>query len=739
MPFVPPKVKLVAALPSVRVAWLALAGTGCALPLFPLLGQPGYEFSVTLAALHGLFGGVLGAAAVARAQPTRAPVGPYVTAALLLSLSALVPPLLVATLSAFWGTACDPFAQIAFVPVVAVPSSVLAVATGALCRTFFRSSLGAALAYAALVFLSLGVTVFPILTGPQVFAYNHFLGFLPGPLYDEALQVSGALLWFRLATLSWALGYLGLATRRSKAALAGFAMAFGLELASGPLGFRSSDARVEEALGATRQTEHFRLVYPREKNAADVERWVRDLEFRHQQLTDFLGGDIPGTTTVWLYRSAEEKQRLTGAARTQFAKPWRREVHVNDSKVPHDIIKHELVHALAAPLGRPPFGVTAQGFGLVPLAGLIEGFAVAGDNPVDELTLHQWASGMKKSGLLPELSGLFSKTGFFAAAPSRAYTAAGSFIRHLGDTRGQTTLRDLYRDGDFVRVYGVDVGTLSKEWLAFLDAQTLGEDEEALAFARFRKGSLFQRACAREVASLSQAAANVHWSDPAEAARLYGRCAALQPNEPQHVLAQSSALERAGDVDSALSLLSTWSAAAGAMSPTVRADFLLAQADLEASRDRWAEAEAHLQQVVDLKVSSAVDRTARIKLEALRNEAVRAALLAYFKKGSDDVKLYVLREALERAPHVGAVRYLLGRRLVQAGQPALGLAQLLEARRLGLPRSIDREAQRLESEARYAMGDCDGLATMKADEWHARCTFETKHFGDVAGAKDALR
>ena len=52
-------------------------------------------------------------------------------------------------------------------------------------------------------------------------------------------------------------------------------------------------------------------------------------EFRFQQVSTFFGAPPPGKVTVWWYRDAAEKQRLVGAEHTQFAKPWRREVHVN--------------------------------------------------------------------------------------------------------------------------------------------------------------------------------------------------------------------------------------------------------------------------------------------------------------------------------------------------------------------------------------------------------------------------
>src|SRR5206468_5310574 len=129
----------------------------------------------------------------------------------------------------------------------------------------------------------------------------------------------------------------------------------------------------------------FVLIHPRGMAKEAIERAVRDLELRYAQVSAFLGQAPPGKVTVWWYRDAAEKQRLVGAEHTQFAKPWRREIHVNDLPFPHPVVKHELVHALAAPFGAPPFGVTAHYFGLLPVAGLIEGLAVAADDPLEDL------------------------------------------------------------------------------------------------------------------------------------------------------------------------------------------------------------------------------------------------------------------------------------------------------------------------------------------------------------------
>ncbi|MBK7861692.1 MAG: hypothetical protein IPJ65_24365 [Archangiaceae bacterium] len=95
-----------------------------------------------------------------------------------------------------------------------------------------------------------------------------------------------------------------------------------------------TDAALAEKLGGRRESEHFVLVHPRGMAKEAVERALRDLEFRHQQVSTFFGAAPPGKVTVWWYPSAAEKQRLVGAEHTQFAKPWRHEVHVNDMQFP---------------------------------------------------------------------------------------------------------------------------------------------------------------------------------------------------------------------------------------------------------------------------------------------------------------------------------------------------------------------------------------------------------------------
>ena len=702
--------------------WVILATVGIALTWMPLLGLPGYELASGLSlALTFIGPGLAIVAARARGGP--------IAAAVLLTL-AVIPSLVVAALRTSLGTPCDPLGNVAFVPILILPTAALVAVLGELTVRLTHRRWLEGLTYTGFVLLSALSTAWPIVFGPQVFAFNHLGGYLPGPLYDEELSVPSSLLWFRLATIVLALG-LGawLARRRAWAAvlLGTFAI---IELSGTRLGFRMTDEALAEALGGQVETNELIIHYPRGMTDEQVSRLLGDVRFRYHQIANFFGAPPPGKVRVWFYRSAAEKQRLVGAANTQFAKPWRREIHVDDRGFPHSVIKHELVHAMAAPWGSPPFGVAASFFGLAPHVGVIEGFAVAADNPVDELSLHEWTAAMKKKGLLPEVARVMTPQGFYGAPSSRAYTTAGSFLRFLSERFGKEKLRELYLDGDFLRAFGQPLPELAKQYEAFLDSVPLEPDAVNQAFAKFRRGSLFDRPCAREVGRLAAEASASMTNDPQRSVELLSRCRALQPEEPSHTLSQAQALRRLSQDDASRALLDSELArleeepAPWAEAALARADLAQAEGDVETATKLWT-------RIVERQISPQIDRTSRVRLDGI---AV-AAVSRYFAIGDPDVKLYFLSEAARAHPGAWSVRYLLGRMLEFQDEHATALPVLEALLTEDLPQSIAKETTRLAIEAAFALGRCDVVVKWaapgrygaafdsRAADWVERCAF----------------
>src|SRR5882724_1832914 len=461
--------------PRLYLALLCLLSlVACFLPLADHLG---YELSELVALAAGLFGGIPGIAAarMERDSATRA-----LSRGLWFALWALGIPLALILLNGLRRPACDPLGGFALYLALAVPSATLACILGVACG--FVAPRHAGWLYALVFVASLAVALWPLARGPQMFAFHHLGGMFPGPIYDEAITTSRALWLFRADTLLYAAACAGIALiagpprprRRGIAilAVAGGAAAW-MSLQAEKLHWKASAAQLDAELGGLTETEHLVLHFPREKKEEERALLARDAETDVRAVARFFEIAPGPRVHVYLYRSAEEKRTLIGAAETSFTKPWLRQIHSNDAPVPHPILRHELVHAIGAQVSDGPWGVPG---GLVPKMALVEGVAVAADWPPGEFTLHEEARALEDLHRLPDLRRLFRRGFFYAESGPRAYTAAGSFLRFVWETRGPAAFFRLYASPE-----SIDLPSLVPEYLRFL--QQLREPERAVALA----------------------------------------------------------------------------------------------------------------------------------------------------------------------------------------------------------------------------------------------------------------
>src|SRR5216684_1202729 len=250
----------------------------------------------------------------------------------------------------------------------------------ALCAGLFAAALGTACGFAAprragwivaAVFTAtLVVSLWPVARGPQIFAFHHLGGWFPGPIYDEGIRPSRSLWIFRTATILYAGACAGAALlagpgRRRAAGLALVAAcglpAAWLSLHAERFHWKATAAGLDAELGGSLRTEHIVLHFPREKRDDERRLLARDAEVSWRAVREFAGLPIAAEPVdVFLYRSPEEKRRLTGAAETSFTKPWLRQIHTNDAPAPHPILRHELAHAAFAEIAPGPFGVPGE-------------------------------------------------------------------------------------------------------------------------------------------------------------------------------------------------------------------------------------------------------------------------------------------------------------------------------------------------------------------------------------------
>ncbi len=542
--------------------------------------------------------------------------------------------------------------------------------------------------------------------------FDPLLGAWPGPIYDEALVPDLRVALFAAAAAAQAIAVAAVAQAFVRAGSAGLraaarplvaaAVAVGALVSAGAAlefsGLSGSRATVARALGGRREGSRCTVIFPSERPAAAVDALLRECEFHLADVGRALGVPPPGRVTAYVYRSAEEKRRLVGAAATEYAKPWLREIHLVDAPFPHPLLRHELVHVVGAELAGGLLGVPARAAVLVS-PGLIEGLAAALETPRGRYTVHEWSRAARELGLLPDVARIVGPAGFYAEPPARAYTAAGSFLAFLLERHGAERVREAYRTGDVARAMGVPLRALADEWARFLDGVEPPPGIGAAARARLGRKSLFARPCAREVATLeARAASAASVGRAAEACALYGK-AAERSGSAASLKAMGDVRARAGDLDAAAEAYRAARRAAeddGALRAAVGA----AEGDLAWRRGDVAAAAAAWSGTLATNPELAETRLLEAKIVAARDPelgpAARPLLL-----GDGDPALALARVA--RVDHPLAA-YLAGRALATRGEAAAAIPELDRATAGGLAPALDREARFLLADARCAAG-----------------------------------
>ncbi len=609
--------------------------------------------------------------------------------------------------------------------------------------------------------LALGSALTPLhgfLTEPTVATWHELFGMIPGSIYEDALGPDLRMLAFVATTApfwlgaaAWALATEPVAevptrqhvrTTRGRLGLLVAVTALGVGwVRGGPDGWRVRRADVLDALPIAVEL-RLRGAAPALAGAAgspatearpDVvvhmaaaPGWRRqarllaeDTAVRWHQLRRFLGVVPDATIEVFVYLDDAHKRRLMGAHGVEMAKPWLHQAHLVDPGYGDTTLAHELAHVFGAALVAGPFGVPMRG-GLLPDAVRIEGLAVAAEWPeIDGLNPHAQAAAMERLGLLPPVEALLSPLGFAVESSARAYTVAGSLLRHVGEACGQAALQAVYRGDDIDGACGVGEGVAIAGWRARLAAlaPTLAPaDVEKLA-ARFASPGLLQRPCPLETGRCRERAQRAHrrndavavlreWSTLHEALRGHLGKGELPLGLD---LALAGALAGAGDLQGAQSLLT---ARLGRAPRDVdRAALLAALGDVSLRRGEVAMAMARWREAGALPRGEAAARTLAVKASLVELDAGRDAVADLFALGAPSLPFRRRVEALyEALPDAAMARYLWARmQLFGAKSGAAGAALADLAADAGVDRWVRRECLRLLALHAARAGACDAL------------------------------
>lgn len=668
-----------------------------------------------------------------------------VTAALLAAAIVAIPGG-IAAVRGLWVPTCDWWFGLEAYLVMPIATALLAGATGHALGmlTGPRRVVGAAVAQLPALLIA-AAALHRFYSAPPVFTYNAILGYFPGNLYDENVQLTAALLWSRLEQALWVIALLAAVAlwldlprlrvaraprpggRRGGAIvllLAAGASALGLRLQAGQLGYAIDAGDIEHALGGRLETPHFVIHYARTPEVEEVIGLVAaDHEFRYAQVVGQLGVAPAGKLRSFYFASRDQKARWIGARDVEMAKPWRREIYLEHRGFPHSSLRHEIAHAVASEFGDPLFGVASRrvlGLPLLASPGLIEGLAVALDWPGGRylgMTPHEAVRVLQELGARPSIGSLLSLQ-FFGVSSTAGYTTAGSFLRYLLDRHGAARLRAVYASGgDFAAAYGKPLAALEAEWLAMTRAIELPRAAIEASRERFRGTSVFARPCPHAIAARRERAQRaLAAGDRSGAVTLMRAVCGDAPEEPRHRLDLGTVLYAGAPAERA-EALALWTALARdgeRVTSTLRAEALENLARAAAARGEDAEVKRLIAEAAALPVDGDAGRQLQALAYALDHAGpAGAALRGYFFGGASRIDLPTwARLATLAEPRLGLGHYLLGLQHLSRGELGDGAAALARSLVLGLPglAFVQNAARRL-AVAAYRTGDAAQLAT----------------------------
>ncbi len=664
--------------------WAAiLAVASVALTFLPGFDVLSFYFSMPVAALLGMACGGVSATAVIEARSRGASRRWALNRAFLAALLLTLVPLVVATVSALRVGPCDYAYGLAFYLVGPVASALFGASLGFAVGVLVPGHRLPGVLVPLLFVASFVPNLMDLYRSPAVFFFNPFLGYYPGPIYDDRIEVTSAYMTFRAFCGALAIAGVGLALARTGPdlsvrrrwhvpflflALVSAGVAAWLGSRAGDLGFRVTRADVERALPVRGVSALCDIRHVGAMDSSRFDRMLWDCGFQHRRVAAFFGLEPDGPIRVYLYPDAQTKARLMGARHVEVSKPWLREVHITEPALGDPVLGHELAHAVAGRLAPGFLGVPARVL-IVPDMAIVEGLAVAASFADDGPSRHEWALAMRHAGLPVDPVALFEPDEFLGAGAGTAYTVAGSVVAWVAQTRGTSAVQALARGDGFPGATGHELADLVPAWQAFLEDTVGATLDRALidrAGGRFNDPGVLRRRCPTDVARALDAVDRAYQDGDLDAAYASLRTArALDPGFRALARESLRVAARRGDPAAALEADALLTPADPELPPT--------PADRVAAADAWllgvdpgplgiGRARAELVEALWAFGSGPEARGVCVRLMALdAPEPVRDAVVQALARGIGPDPEGLLLEALAAHPEADLARYLLAR------------------------------------------------------------------------------
>jgi len=422
-------------------------------------------------------------------------------------LTIFIIPLIILIISGFFNGFCPGYDGFVFYFILNAPLLILLFSISLILRKIKIKPCLASFFILIILLSSLSFNIYKMISEPVVKFYSIFWGYFSGPIYDEDVAPDNVLILYRVLSILISIIILLLFYKRNfiKSVIALFLMIPLLITGQKISELEYSRDNIISILGSRYETRHFNIIYPPDQEWSKFIKVIGQLhEYYYNQLISELKVETDIKITSFIFRDEEEKKRLTGAGRTQIAKPWLREIYITPVSLTDAKLKHEISHIIAGNIIDSPLGLYGSFNGLIPNMAVVEGIAVALEPETNIMTLHEKAAILLKKEKLPSFIKLFNVNNFYTYSGGISYSTSGSFIRYLIDKYGIDKFKQILKNKNFLQVYSKHISEIEKEYRLFLKNISITPQKEFYSSVLYNSKGLVQRQCPHELAYMKK-------------------------------------------------------------------------------------------------------------------------------------------------------------------------------------------------------------------------------------------
>ncbi|MGC9044449.1 MAG: hypothetical protein ACP5KG_11410 [Myxococcota bacterium] len=371
-------------------------------------------------------------------------------------------------------------------------------------RLKLRPYIAAILIFMIILF-SITFNIYELLSQPKVRFYSLFWGLFSGPIYDEDITPDRVLILYKLLSIIISTSIWLFLYKRSfiKNLIVLFLIPIALIIHNEIDNLEYNREDIKSVVGAIYKTEHFDIIYPPDQDwSREIETIANLHEYYYSQLLNRLELNTDIRITSFIFRNEDEKKELTGASRTQIAKPWLKEIYLTPISLTDSKLCHEISHILVGQLLDSPLNLYGRFKGLIPNMAVIEGISVALEPETNILTLHEKAAILLKKDKLPSFKGLFNVRIFYSLSGGISYSASGSFIKFLIERYGVDKFKRILNYVEFEEVYKKSLSEIESEYRDFLSRVEITPQKEYWASVIYSSKGIIDKQCPHEIANI---------------------------------------------------------------------------------------------------------------------------------------------------------------------------------------------------------------------------------------------